>query len=262
MRYKLIFYLCITAVLLPDISVAAPFFRETGVINIPSAYTVPQGIFSAGINTAIHEQRREELALRVDFGIFNLLELGFITLKNEDKDYLLGNIKLMLSRESGSLPGLSVGIDNFGEKVDNSLTGYRRSIYGVVSKKFNLPLVHIINGHIGIGNNRYVSDESIGKYLHGVFLGLNKDLYLSFLESYLILMCEVDGKDINAGVKYSMDSGLALNVAVGEINGGSEEIKYYIGLSFTNAKIMEKIGQSSELAKRAVRIANEASSKK
>ena len=245
------------ALLLADMSAAAPYFRGTGLMNIPTAYVAQQGFFSLGVHTAVWDQKRDELGIRIDFGVFSFAELGLIGLKKEGDDYVMGNAKLLLSRESGSTPGLSVGMDNFGEEIQNGSEGYRRSVYGVVSKQFNLPIVHLISGHLGIGNHRYVAETSIGKYLHGVFMGLSKELHLSFLDSQLYLMCEADGKDLNAGLRYMMDSGLSISVATGQLSSDPKDIKYYLGIGFTNAPVMRKIDQSSELAKRAVKIANE-----
>jgi hypothetical protein len=91
-------------------------------------------------------------------------------------------------------------------------------------------------------------------------VGLSKDLYLSFLDSQLYLMCEVDGRDLNVGLRYTMDSGLSISVATGQLDSDPRDFKYYLGISFTNASMMRKIDQSSELAKRAVKMANEARS--
>jgi hypothetical protein len=259
MQRKLAIYILVLVIALSfaDISGAAPYFRGTGLMNIPTAYIPQQGFFDIGIHTAIRDQKRDELAIRIDFGIFNLAELGLIGLKRQDTDYVMGNAKLLLSRESGSAPGLSVGVDNFGEKVQDDSEDYRRSVYGVLSKQFNLPVVHLISGHLGIGSHRYKADTSIGKYLHGVFIALNKELHLSFLDSQLQLMFEADGKDLNAGLRYKMSSGLSVSMAAGELSSDPGDVKYYIGVSFTNSSMMKKIDQSSELAKRAVRIANE-----
>jgi hypothetical protein len=250
----------VMALSLTTISIAAPYFRGTGLMNIPTAYVEKQGLFNVGFHTAVLDQKRDELAIRADFGLFNITELGLILLKKQDKDFLMGNVKLLLSRESGSTPSLSIGIDNFGEKVEDDSSGYERSIYGVLSKQFNLPVVHLIGGHLGVGNHRYAAETSIGKYLHGVFVGVSKDLHLSFLDSQVSLMFEVDGRDLNVGLRYMMDTGLSISLAVGELSSDPEEIEYYLGVRFTNAPMMKKIDQSSELAKRAVKIANEARS--
>lgn len=248
----------LTAVfLLTDMAAAAPYFRSTGLMNIPTAYVTEQGFFSVGVHTAFQDEKRYESAIRIDFGIFNFAELGMVGLRKEDRDYVTGNLKLLLSRESGSAPGLSIGVDSFGEKIQDDSQGYERSFYGVVSKQFNLPVVHLIGGHLGIGNNRYRGDIRMGKYLHGIFLGLDKEIYLSSLNSRLSLMCEADGKDLNAGLRYSLESGLSVGIAVGELTSRPEDIEYHLGISFSNTPIMQRIEQNSELAKRAVKIANE-----
>ncbi len=212
------------------------------------------GIFNVGIHTAIYDQKREEVGIRADFGIFNFAESGIFVLKRDDKDFLMGNLKLMLSHESGSIPALSVGLDNFGEEVTDNVKDNRLSFYIVISKQFNLPLVHIIDGHIGIGNQRYFVNESFGTYLHGLFFGLRKDFILSSQNSKLRLMGELIGKDINAGIRYLMDTGISINLSASQLNSG---IRYYVGISFTNEPILKQISQVSELARNAVRIANE-----
>jgi len=262
MQSKLIRFIFIlaAAILFVDECPAAPYFRDQSLMNIPTAYVPDHGVFDAGIHTAILHRKREELAMRLDFGILNFAELGMMMLDRGDSDYVLGNFKILVARESGSIPSLSVGVDNIGEDVEDGSEDYERSFYGVLSKEFNLPFVHRINGHLGIGSHRYVSDTSIGQYLHGVFIGLSKDFHPSMLKGSLRLMGEIDGRDLNVGLRYMMDSGLSVNLAVGELDADPEDARYYLGVSFTNAAIMNRIDQSSELAKRAVRIANEASS--
>jgi hypothetical protein len=226
-------------------------------MNIPTAYVPQQGFFDLGIHTAVLNRKRDELATRVDFGIFNFAELGMVRLERDERDYVVGSLKLLAARESGSMPGLVVGIDNFGEEVRDDTEDYKFSFYGVVSKQFNLPVVHLISGHLGIGNGRYVSDTSAGKYLHGVFVGIDKEFHLSFLNSGLRLMLEVDGRDLNIGLRYMMNSGLSANLAIGELDADPDDVRYYLGISFSNAPMMNRIDQSAELAKQAVRIASE-----
>ncbi len=262
MQHKLAVYTfaLIFTLFFADISAAAPYFRITSLMNIPTAYISQQGIFDVGVHTAILNRRRDEVAIRVDLGVFNFAELGLMGLKRDGSDYVLGNIKLLAAPELGMIPALSIGIDNIGEEVPNSAGDYEQSFYGVMSKRFNLPIIHLISGHLGIGSDRYISDDSIGKYLHGVFAGINKEFHVSSLNSDLRVMCEVDGKEFNIGLQYKMDSGLSVNLAVGELDSAPDDVRYYLGVSFTNSAIASKIDQNSELAKRAVRIANEARS--
>lgn len=247
-------FICLSILYISCHFVAIAYFRDTGLIDIPSAYVMENGIFSVGFHSTIYNQKREEIGIRADFGMFNFIESGIFILKKDDKDYLLGNFKLMLSLESGSIPALSIGFDNFGEKADDASISYKSSFYVVISKQFNLPFVHIIDGHIGLGNKRYFVDESFGTYLHGLFFGLRKDFILSSQNSRLRLMGELIGRDINVGVGYIMDSGISINLSIGQLNSN---IKYYIGVNFSNESLLRQISQASELAKNAVRIANE-----
>lgn len=247
-------FVCFSILYSSCFPVAIAYFSDTGLINIPSAYVMKNGIFSVGVYSAIYDQKHEEIGIRADFGMFDFIESGIFILKNDNKDYLMGNFKLILSRESGSIPALSIGFDNFGEKVDNNSLSYKSSFYGVISKQFNLPFVHIIDGHIGLGNKRYFVDESFGTYLHGLFFGLRKDFILSSQNSKLRLMGELIGKDVNAGIRYVIDTGISVNLSVSQLNS---DIKYYVGIGFTNEPILKQISQVSELAKNAVRIANE-----
>ncbi len=262
MQHRLIgcIFMLIAALLFAHISGAAPYFRDTSLMNIPTAYVSQDGFFDVGVHTTILNRKRDELVARVDFGVFNFAELGMVALKRDDSDYVVGSLKLLAAQESGAIPSLAIGIDNFGEEIQDELGNYKRSFYGVVSKQFNLPLAHLIRGHLGIGSHRYVSDTSTGKYLHGVFMGIDKTFHLSSLGSDLRLMLEVDGKDLNIGLRYVMNGGLSANLAVSGLDSDPGDVRYYLGISFANASMMDRINQSSELAKKAVKIANEARS--
>jgi hypothetical protein len=76
----------------------------------------------------------------------------------------------------------------------------------------------------------------------------------------LSLMGEVKGNSVNAGLKYSMNSGLIVNFAAEGLSSKAKDITYRVGIGFTNAQMMKDIAQSIEFAKQAVRIANEARS--
>ncbi|MDQ1318353.1 MAG: hypothetical protein QG588_2013 [Candidatus Poribacteria bacterium] len=245
-------------------SVSASYFQDTGLLDIPTAYVMDNGIFNAGVKTSIRHETREEIFSRIDFGLLNFAELGVVGIRLDDKDYLMCNAKILLARESGVLPEFAIGMDNLGEKIPQNICEYvptyDLSFYAVISKQFNLPFIHIIRGHLGIGNKRYIYDESIGKYLHGAFLGLGKELVLTSRNICLSLMGEIKGNDVNAGLKYTMNSGLIVNFAAQGLNSKAKNIIYHIGIGFTNAPMMMDIAQSIELAKQAVRIANEARS--
>ena len=248
-------YLFFFIVTLVSLLVPCGFVSATGFMGIPTAYIMNNGIFDAGANAIIQDGKRQELVARMDFGLLNFAEFGAMGIKKDGKDYLMCNAKVLMARESGALPGFVVGVDNIGEKIE--LQDYALSFYAVISKQFNLPFIHLIGGHLGVGNKRYINDESIGKYLHGAFIGLSKELVLTSRNIHLLLMSEVKGKNVNAGLRYTMNSGLIVNLAVESLNSGIKDVTYHVGISFTNALMMKDIAQSIELAKQAVKIANE-----
>lgn len=252
--------LCLFLVSICKASLASPYFGGTGLTDIPTAYTMNHGVFDAGVHVAIRDEKRQELSLKMEFGLLNFAEIGIVGLKMDDRDYIKGKAKVTLAKEEGILPAFAVGIDNFGENVDGSPREHDMSFYAVISKQFNLPFLHLISGHLGIGNKSYVCDESIGKYLHGGFVALNKDWIIDSRDMRISLMTEIKGKWANIGLRCLMNSGLGINLAVGQFDFDRKDISYNIGLSFTNEPIMKNIAQSMELAKQAVRIANEARS--
>lgn len=254
---KLFFVIFIFCLFIASFSLAEPYYRVSGLINIPDGYVLPQGIFNAGVHTTIQDQKRDEFGFKIYFGMLNLAEFGLMEIQREDENYILGNAKILFIRESDLSPGVSIGVDNVGEKVQDESESYQRSFYGVISKKFNLPFIHFVSGHLGVGNHRYSTKTSPGKYLHGVFLGLDKKIQISFLNSHLHFMGELDGVSLNFGLQYLMDTGLSIALAAGNLTSDVDNMKFHFSVNFTNENIMKRVDQSIELAKRAVKIANE-----
>lgn len=242
-------------VLLWTSNVFSFYFGDTGLFDIPTAYIMSNGDFNFGADVSIQNEERKSLVIGADFGLLNFAEIGFKGIKKDNKNYLMSDIKVILSREEGVLPAFAIGVDNVGEGKD--ITNYDSSYFAVISKRLNLPFIHILNTHIGIGNKRYMSEESIGKYLHGVFIGLGKEFSLTYGDMRLQLIGELKGNDFNLGTKCLMKTGLMLNLALEGINHSFNKTYYHIAIGFTNAELMKEIAQSIELAKQAVRIANE-----
>jgi len=239
---------------------SAFYFNDTGLFDIPTAYIMSNGNFNFGANIEVQNEKRKSLVIGTDFGLLNFAEIGFKGIKKDNKDYLMSDIKVILSREEGLLPAFAIGVDNVGE--GKGVPDYELSYFAVISKRLNLPVIHILNTHIGIGNKRYMSDESIGKYLHGIFIGLGKEFILTHNDLRLQFLSELKGNNLNFGIKCLMKSGLMLNLALEGTNNGFKETRYHIAVGFTNTELMKEIAQSVELAKQAVRIANEERSEK
>jgi hypothetical protein len=233
-------------------------------VDIPSGKSIEHGVFAVGTFMAFRNDKgvpREETAVKLDFGLFNRLEIGIIALKLE-QNFLLSNFKLQLLKEVNVLPSVAVGIENIGDKVPESIRRYKsKSPYIAISKQFNLPFTHLIMGHIGIGRERYIEEESIGRYLHGVFGGISKDFQPRFIDGNVSLSLELDGRDMNVGIRYILTSGLLIDIAFGSLNAplsAGKELRYLVGVSFNNRMMLQKIEEASQLAKQAGKRASEA----
>jgi hypothetical protein len=260
-RLIICFIICSILINFTQISYAFSYFHGTGLLDTPTAYILDNGVFDTGIDILISDSKRQEMSFKLDFGLLNFSEFGIVCLKKDNKDFITGNAKFILAREEGILPAFAFGVDNVGEDIDKKDDKYNVSFYAVISKQFNLPLIHLINTNLGFGNKRYVDEESIGKYLHGGFIGLNKDILITSRDMRLSFIGEIKGNGINIGLKCLLKSGLGVNLAVGQLASGDEVNQYHFGISFTNAQIIKEISQSIGLSKQAVRISNEAKSK-
>ncbi|MBM3212035.1 hypothetical protein FJZ33_07440, partial [Candidatus Poribacteria bacterium] len=84
------FYLFITS-----FSLADPYYRVSGLINIPDGYVLPQGIFKVGIHTTVRDQKRDEFGFKIYFGMLNFTELGLMKVQREGESYILGHAKIL-----------------------------------------------------------------------------------------------------------------------------------------------------------------------
>lgn len=257
----------ITVLLVSKSLYSAPYFRDSGLVDIPTGRVMEHGIFNVGTYLTFENNRRlpiNEIAVKLDFGLLDHFEMGFTALKFDQESYLLGNFKLNLLRESDTKPNISIGSDHVGERVSGESRRYKRSFYLAISKKFNLPYTHLFEGHIGIGNNRYVEvqrQNSIGHYLHGVFMGLSKEFHPGFVRGDLLIDAEIDGRFVNLGVRYWANSGLQVDLALRAVDSlfdAGEYTQYLFGVSFTNRFLIEQISEARKLARQAGKIATQA----
>ena len=259
--------LCITMFCSPRLW-AAPYCRDSGLVDIPTGKVIEHGIFNVGTYFGFRnegELPRDEAALQLDFGLFDRVEIGLTSVRHNQQNFLLGNLKVLLLREAGIVPNVAVGLENIGDSIESGLSDTeryeRKSAFLAVSKQFTLPSIHHITGHIGIGNHRFVEDIGMSQVLNGVFFGISKDFHPAFARGGLTLSVEVDGRGINTGLRHTADSGLQVYVAAEALNAPAidgKEIRYLAGVSWTNRTLMKRIEEAKRLAKQAGRLAGQA----
>ena len=247
---------------------AAPYCRDSGLVDIPTGKVIEHGIFNLGTYFAFRNESklpRDEAALQLDFGLFDRVEIGLTSVRHNQQSFLLGNFKVLLLREAGIVPNVAVGVENIGDSIKGGLNDTeryeRQSAFLAVSKQFTLPSIHHITGHIGIGNRRFVEDIGMSKVLNGVFFGISKDFHPAFARGSLTFSLEVDGRGVNTGFRHTAASGLQIYVAAEALNAPAidgREIRYLAGISWTNRALMKQIEDAKRLAKQAGRLASQA----
>ena len=259
--------LCITMFCSPRLW-AAPYCRDSGLVDIPTGRVIEHGIFNLGTYFGFRnagELPRDEAALQLDFGLFDRVEIGLTSVRHNQQSFLLGNLKVLLLRETGIAPNVAVGLENIGDSIEDGLNDIeryeRKSAFLAISKQFSLPSIHHITGHIGIGNHRFVENIGMSKVLNGAFFGISKDFHPAFARGSLTFSVEVDGRGVNTGLRHTADSGLQVYLAAEALNAPTidgKEIRYLAGVSWTNRALMKQIEEAKRLAKQAGRLASQA----
>ena len=269
--HLLLLLFCITMFCSPHLW-AAPYCRDSGLVDIPTGRVIEHGIFNVGTYFGFRnagELPRDEAALQLDFGLFDRVEIGLTSVRHNQRSFLLGNLKVLLLREAGIVPNVAIGLENIGDSIKSGLNDIeryeRKSAFLAVSKQFALPRIDYITGHIGIGNRRFVEETGMSKILNGVFFGISKDFYPAFARGDLTFSVEVDGRGVNTGLRHTAASGLQVYVAAEALNAPAtdgKEIRYLAGVAWTNRALMKRVKEAKDLAKQAGQLASQANNKK
>ena len=240
-------------------NVSGEIFSDSGLVDIPTGDVLKHGVFGVGVYAPFQNTthfKRYPVAFRVNFGMFDKIELGASHILPQDNDAsrsFLGHVKAQLLNESEKLPNVAIGIDNLGDNVGQEWNTYHaNSAYFVISKTFNLPRIHLISGHIGVGNHRFADDER----LVGLFTGVSTEISPAFVRGDIGFNLEFDGTGVNAGIRHTANSGLQVALGVETLNK-PEEIRYLLSISWSNAKMLEQIEGAKRLARQAAKLTSQ-----
>lgn len=201
------------------------FNRLSGLIDIPTAEIVPDGTITFGLHGASDNRGGSGLDWQgsLYLGLARRAELGLTFL---EPDEVLANIKFLVQGEEEDDLALALGVENIGREIPNlygeEYQGEENSLYLVVGKRFGI--LKGLRAHLGIGNGRFVGHgKIISKHLSGIFTGIEKSIPLK--GSTLAVMVEMDGRDVNAGARYTIPEGMSVDLAVTEIDNLLERHK-------------------------------------
>lgn len=274
-KYQILFLLTLLGLIMISHPTHGEIFIESGLVDIPTGGVLRHGIFGAGTYVAFQYPSENlsataednllanALAIRLNFGLFDRVEVGLEHLWNEHNSESSTeravNLKVQLLKEQevGVIPSVAIGIENLGDKLfsGNSETeeDENLSAFLAVSKTFNLPRIHQFSGHIGVGTQRF----AFGENPIGLFVGLSKEFQPAFARGDITLNLEFDGAGVNAGVRYITSSGLQVALGAETLNS-PDELRYLAAVSWTNEQLIDQIDETRRLIKQATKLAIEA----
>ncbi|MFH1958165.1 MAG: tetratricopeptide repeat protein [bacterium] len=214
-------------------------------VDIPCAEVPGNGIFEIGGAAGFYEPPgNEEISNEKDmwgrFGLFGRLEAEAVLFQNEK---IAGNAKLLILKEN-ALPALAVGIRNITGKTKESFTTglpgevrISNTVYGVISKKFNLGSGIGITVVLGRGNRSFIAEGPDFKDLNGTFAGI--DVAIKSAK----FAVEEDGRDINASVTYNFPTGASAGFGCANLTENESLREYKVFISFSNQAIEDRLAR-------------------
>ena len=264
LRYLVSFFLLISVSITISNPVSGEVLTQSGLVDVPTGRVLQHGIFEAGTYLGFRQEATDRssanlgdaVAVRLNFGLFDRLEVGLTHLWNEDTanpaTERTANLKLRLLKEpeAGIVPGVAIGIEKLGNKVfssDVEAAGDEMpSAFLAVSKTFNLPRIHLFSLHVGVGTQRFAFEEQP----IGVFAGLSKEFRPAFARGNITTLLAFDGSGVNAGLRYITSNGLQVALGAETLNN-PDELRYLASVSWTNEQILEEIDAMNKLIRRA-----------
>lgn len=271
LRHLISLFLLIFITITVSNPVRGEVLTGSGLVDVPTGRVLQHGIFEAGTYLGFQQAATDRsttnlgdaVAVRLNFGLFDRLEVGLTHLWNEDEPDATvartANLKLLLLKEpeAGVVPGVAIGIEKLGNTLFSSDAeaedGEIPSVFFAVSKTFNFPRVHLFSLHVGVGTQRFAFEERP----IGVFAGLSKEFRPAFARGDIAMRLEFDGSGVNAGLQYITASGLQIAFGAETLNN-PDEFRYLAAISWTNEQLLKRIDAMNKLIIRATALASEA----
>ncbi len=199
------------AVIFPQIASAATSLTgTTGLINIPTAYIIPDGKMAFGVGYTDKEYSQHgpkyahaQVVYYATVGYFPFLEVtlrvtafpGHMDTGNYGTDTdRMSNLKLRALNESRYTPSILLGVNDF-----MGSSKHFNFEYVVISKSLHPPFVDSLGIHLGYATNPI--KEATHYSMNGMFGGV--EIHLC---KFLAVMGEYDTKKYNAGLRITLFS--------------------------------------------------------
>lgn len=232
-------YTFVSVLLISLISFAGSLpFSRSGVIDCPDAYVLQHTEIEAALSAAAYSVQDSAGTSNSEFMITGYLDVGLFRYAQIGISYLgdggvVGNVKFAILQEGISVPAFAIGLENItGEKdidcfkIDSAgvemFYQYNHaqnwSAYGVASKDLSFLLGIPATVNLGIGIGRFVGIVDSGalgigsSIAHGLFGSV-----VYYPSDLFTLALEQDGRDLNLGVSYKINSFITLEMAWAEL---------------------------------------------
>ena len=234
MRYALTLLLVLAFVITAG---SLPFSRS-GVIDCPDAYILEHTEIEAEVAATAYSVEDSTGSSNSEFMITGHLDVGLFRYGQIGISYLgdggvAANAKVAILHEGYMVPAFAIGMDNItGEKyiecfkTDSAGTevfypyshSQNWSAYGVLSKDLSYVIGIPVTVSLGIGIGRFVGTVDSGAL--GIGSSISHGLFGSVVfrpTSSFTMAFEQDGRDLNLGMSYDINSFLTLEMAWAEL---------------------------------------------
>ena len=266
-KYQILFILLLLVFITISQPASGEIFTESGLVDLPTGRVLKHGIFGVGLQQRVMNRSTTNLgdttAIRLNFGLFDRVEIGLEHLWNEHNTEpptertLNLKVQLLKEQEVGVIPNVAIGVENLSDTLFSGNAEIEEnenlSAFLAISKTFNLPRIHQFSGHIGIGTQQFAFGESP----IGLFAGLSKEFQPAFARGDITMNVEFDGAGVNAGIRYITPSGLQVALGAETLNS-PDEFRYLAAVSWTNEQLINQIDETRRLIKQATKLAIEA----
>jgi hypothetical protein len=191
------------------------FLGPTGLLNTPTALTLPQLSYNVFFHGGDFPGGDEFITWGANFGITEAIEVGgSIFDPDPGSNKALLNAKYAFTKDTTSTPGIALGVVDLTDSID-------LSIYGVLSKGFGrVPT----GGSSGFGLRAHVGFGT-GIFDDNIFGGAE----LLFSDR-LSAIAEYDGRDVNFGATFRLGRGVEIKGALFDADELGLGISYSAGL--------------------------------
>lgn len=212
---------------------------QGGVLDTPSAYVMENTEFNVGVSSYVltssqrnfythegvpFEKNLRELDAFFQFGLLGRIEIG---VREYDPETYTGNAKVLIKKESSRWPAFAVGILNVGGDHDVGPYGAKScwysdedrqdNAYYIVASKNLRNIIRVpLTVNVGVGSARFQGTNP--KWPHSEpWQGMFGSLEYHFLDERISILSEIDGRDLNLGVRFRLPWGLTVTPYVSEL---------------------------------------------